>query len=351
MANKDDIAALIESLCERPLTNGAPPAAELLALCRDAATLLLRDSDAKAGSAEDAADTDRITAALAEMLSRDDAEGARHLIEAAAARSAAMRLDAQSALAFVDAVEQSPQSAPVHLVEELFAGDPARLTHAVTPAAGAEPGAVWSRIVGRSWSARRWRLAAACTVLLTVGVASWSVLRLQTDPMVEDRVALPAAKATREAPAVAARPAPPPAALAKARSCQPRAGKGEASAAARSEPAGAAKIEPSAEPDCVAPSGHEFADRPAEGVEAMAARARLEAAQAAAEQAAEAAGRIGAAQAGRERGPVAAEHLPLNGTLRRNRPAAASTLPAAPSPYGIAPPAAAPATRPHPAAR
>jgi hypothetical protein len=351
-----DIAALLESLCERPLAdNQTTPSAELLALCRDAATVLLQDSDAKpGGEAVDIADTGRITAALAELLSRDNAEAARHTVEIAAARSAAVRLDLESALAFVDAVEQSPQSAPAHLVDALLAADRARLTHSTAPATRAKTRTIWSRIVGRSWSARRWRIAAACTVLLVAGGASWSVYWRQFDQAAKESVALPAAKATSEASAVAARPAPLAPALATAQPCQPRTAKSEASKAPRSQPAEGGKVEPSAETDCATPPGHQFADRPAEELEAIAARARREAArQAAAERAAaEAAGRIGAAQAGRQQGPVAAEHFgPLNGMPGRDFPAAASTLPAAPSPYGLAPPAAAPATRPAPVAR
>jgi hypothetical protein len=351
-----DIAALLESLCERPLAdNQTAPSAELLALCRDAATVLLQDSDAEpGGEAVDIADTGRITAALAELLSRDNAEAARQMIETAAARSAAIRLDVQSARTFVDAVEQSPQSAPAHLVDALLAADRARLTHSTAPAARAKTKTIWSRIVGRSSSARRWRIVTACTVLLAAGAASWSVYWQQTGPVADNSVALPAAKATSEASAIAARPAPLTPVLTTAQPCEPRIAKSEASKAARSRPAEAAKMEPSAETDCATPAGHQFADRPAEELEAIAARARREAArQAAAERAAaEAAGKIGAAQAGRPQGPVAAEHFgPLNGMPGDNFPAAASTLPAAPSPYGLAPPAAAPATRPYPVGR
>ncbi len=44
-------------------------------------------------------------------------------LEEATLRSAAARLDAEAALAFVDAIEQSPQTAPAHLVEEMLAAD------------------------------------------------------------------------------------------------------------------------------------------------------------------------------------------------------------------------------------
>jgi hypothetical protein len=70
-------------------------------------------------------DADRLTAALTAVLSCVDAEIARRSVEDAMLRSAAVRLDVQSAFAFVDAIEQSPQSAPAHLVDEMLAANDA----------------------------------------------------------------------------------------------------------------------------------------------------------------------------------------------------------------------------------
>lgn len=344
---------MLESLCERPLTEGqTEPPAELLALCRKAATVLLQDSHGKLDrEADSIADTDRVTAALAEILCRDNA-GARHIIEVAAARSAAVRLDIQSALAFVDAVEQSPQSAPAHLLNEVLTADHTGSTRPTAPFASVRTTRIWSHIAGSFWSVRRWRIAVACAVLFVAGVASWSVWQ-RPDPAAEGSMALPAAKTTNEPPAVAVSPAPPTPKLAAPQPCKPLDTTNEASKASPSPPTEVSKAEPSTEIDCTSPPGHQFADRPTEEIEAIAARARLEAArQAAAERAAEAAGKIGAAQAGGERGPIAADRIsPLNGMPGRDVPAAASSAPSAPPSYGIAPPAAAPAARPNPVGR
>jgi hypothetical protein len=345
-----DITALLDALCERPLADAqTEPPAELLALCRKAATVLLQ---ACGREADDIADTDRVTAALAEMLSGDNTEKARHIIEVAAAKSAAVRLDVQSALAFVDAVEQSPQSAPMHLVDEMLAADHTGSTRSTAPFASSRNTPIWS-LPGSSWSVRRWRIAAACAILFVTGVASWSVWQ-RPDPAAEGSLALPAVKTTSEPPAVAASPAPPPPKLATPEPCKPLNTTSEASKAPPTQPTEVSKAAPSAEIDCASPPGHQFADRPTEEIEAIAARARLEAErQAAAERAAaEAAGKIGAGRAGDERGSIAADRVsPLNGMPGRDVPAAASSVPSAPPSYGIAPPAAAPAGRPNPAGR
>lgn len=349
-----DITTLLQSLCEHPLADAqTEPPGELLALCRKAATVLLQDSHGKLDRAADSiADTDRVTGALAEILSRDNAEQARHIIEVAAARSAAVRLDVQSALTFVNAVEQSTQSAPAHLVNEVLAADHTGSSRSTAPFASVRTTTIWSHIAGSSWSVRRWRIA-ACAVLFVAGMASWSVWQ-RPDPAAEGSMALPAAKTTNEPPAIAVSPAPPTPKLAAPQPCKPLNTTYEASKAPPSQPTGVPKAEPSAELDCTSPPGHQFADRPTEEIEAIAARARLEAArQAAAERAAaEAAGKIGAAQAGGERGSIAADRVsPLNGMPARDVPAAASSVPSAPPSYGIAPPAVAPAVRPNPVGR
>jgi hypothetical protein len=207
---KHEIIALIDLLCERPLADRqAEPAAELQAFCREAAIALSQANDASTSREPDTiADVDRYTAALATLLSGSDVETARRTVAEATLRSAALRLDAESALAFVDAIEQSPQTAPADLVEEMLAADRAKRPDSV-PREGAGASALWSLIAGGSWSARRWRMATACMVLLVAGVASWSAYWQQTVPTAGDSV-LPVAKKISEPRSVANAPAPPP---------------------------------------------------------------------------------------------------------------------------------------------
>jgi hypothetical protein len=329
---KSEIVALIDSLCERPLQDRqAEPAAELLAFCREAAIALSQANDASTRREPDTiADVDRYAAALATLLSGSDVETARWTVAEATLRSAAIRLDAESALAFVDAIEQSPRTAPAELVEELLAADRTDGTGSV-PGKGAGASALWSLIAGGSWSARRWRMAAACTVLLVAGVASWSAYWQQTNPTAGDSV-LPMAKTTSEPRPVAAAPAPPRRGLATTqptRPCEPHSPANETGNTEISAPAEAPKASSPADADCSATPGHEFADRPAGENEAMAARRQAEAArQAASARAAGAASKVDAAKASRE--PVQADRSgPSFGTGDRNRPAATLSAPAA----------------------
>jgi hypothetical protein len=270
MVDRKDIAALLEALCERPLADGqAEPSAELAALYREAAQALSR---ARSGTGDDSSDADRLTAALAALLSGTDAGAARGMLAGAVP---ADRLDAQSALAFVDAIEQSPQSAPSHLVDELLA-----------PPSHAGSTGIAPRAVG-FWSARRWQAAAACALLLTAGVTSWSVYGPLTNPAAEDGSAQPRAKMPTAAmptatvpgaampaapPSLADAPAPAQPALATttAQPCEPRSSTIAATnlrsrVPAAAESGAAAKPKPSeasARTDC-ALEPH-LADRPAD---------------------------------------------------------------------------------------
>jgi hypothetical protein len=328
---KHEIIALIDLLCERPLADRqAEPAAELQAFCREAAMALSQANDASTGREPDTvADVDRYTAALATLLSGSDVETARRTVAEATLRSAALRLDAESALAFVDAIEQSPRTAPADLVEEMLAADRADGTGSVRRE-GAGASALWSLIAGGSWSARRWRMAAACTVLLVAGVASWSAYWQQANPTAGDSV-LPVAKKTSEPRSVAAAPAPPSPAVAATQAtqpCEPHSQANETGNAATSAPAEAPKAGSSAGVDCSSAPGHQFADQPEN--EAMAARRQAEAARqaASARAAAEAASKVDAAKAGHE--PVQADRSgPRFGTGDLNRPAATLSAPAA----------------------
>jgi hypothetical protein len=341
---KNEIIALIDSLCERPLEDRqAEPAAELQAFCREAAMALSQATDASTRREPDTiADVDRYTAALATLLSGSDVESARRTVAEETLRSAAVRLDAESALAFVDAIEQSPQTTPADLVEEMLAADRADGTGSVRRE-GAGASALWSLIVGGSWSARRWRMAAVCMLLLVAGVASWPAYWQQTNPTAGGS-ALPMAKTTSEPRSVADAPAPPSPAVATTQAtqpCEPRSQANETGNAETSAPAGAPKASSSAGADCDSAPGHQFADRPAGENEAIvAARRQAEAARqaASARAAAAAASKVGAAKAGRE--PIQADRSgPTFGPGDLHRPAA--TLSA---------PAAMPATRPAPPA-
>jgi hypothetical protein len=228
------------------------------------------------------ADADRLTAALAALLSDSDVEAARRSVAEAMLRSAAVRLDAESALAFVDAVAQSPQTAPAHLVEDILVAD-----RAVRPGSMLREGAGISalRLPGGSWSARPWRLAAACSVLLVAGVVSWSVYWLETDANVS-RSAVPTPEAATEPRSVAnASATPTPAPAATTQPCRPSVQAGPAVNVEATVQAGAPSVNPSLGTDCtptLGQSGRELADRPNDENEALAARQQAEAARQAA---------------------------------------------------------------------
>ncbi|THD64850.1 MAG: hypothetical protein E7813_16365 [Bradyrhizobium sp.] len=325
---KSEIIALIEALCERPLEDHqVEPPVELQAFCREAAKALSQaDASGRRGPGT-IGDVDRYTAALATLLSGSDAEAAHRTVAEATLRSATARLDAESALAFVDAIEQSSQTAPPHLVEEMIAGDrTARTGLALQEGAGIS--ALWPRIAGGSWSVRPWRMAAACAVVLVAGVASWSAFWLQTDPTVGGS-AVPMAKTTSESRSVADVPAPPRPSIATTQPCEPRDQASEAPNAEISPPAGVPKANKSAGTDCAPTRGHQFADRPADENEAIAARQQAEAARQAAS--ARASSKVGATQADPEpgQGPVRADR---SGPMFGSRPAATLSAPAAARP-------------------
>jgi hypothetical protein len=326
---KNEIIALIEALCERPLgASQAEPPAELQAFCREAAKALSQagDIDMEAGrSLETIADSDRLVAALATLLSGSNVEAARRTLVDAARRSDTVRLDAEATLAFVDAIEQSPQVAPAHLVEELLVADALTMHRA-----GVVRSSLWSRMVGGVWPARRWRMAGACMVLLVAVLASWSAYWQQSNPV--GGPPAPMAKTTSEQPAVADAPAPKPA-LAMTQPCEPRSQATEAAKDEISAPAGAPKANSDVRADCSAAPGHQLTDHSAEETDRVAARQQAERArQAAAARAAAEAGKVGTMQADREpgHGPVQADPSGrMFGTTEYNRPAATLSAPAA----------------------
>src|SRR5208282_4815500 len=114
------------------------------------------------------------------------------------------------AIAFVDAIEQSPVSAPAHLIDEILAADDAGAAGSAAPHPSAGTTNIWSLIAGGSWSTRRWRVAAASMVLLLAGAASWSLYWQ----------GVPAPPTANERPVVADAPAPPKPALATTQPCE-----------------------------------------------------------------------------------------------------------------------------------
>jgi hypothetical protein len=165
--DRNKIAALLESLCERPFT-GDPETVRPQDIAHRAAQALSKGQQA-ASNAQSRSGTDEGSippAALASILSGTATEPQCDAFQEAAATSRAVRLEAQSALAFIDGIEQAPQMAPAHLVQEVLAS-----TH-VAPALAAAGGgsSFWSRFVPRR------QAAAALAVLLLGGGLSWSLL-------------------------------------------------------------------------------------------------------------------------------------------------------------------------------
>jgi hypothetical protein len=205
--DKNEIAALLEALCERPFAgdpDGRTPAvASRAGRALSHADAHEEQSGSMAGGAEagQAESPGRETAALASILSGTATDAQSQAFQAAAMTSGAVRLEAQSALAFVDGVEQTPLKAPAHLVE-----------HVLASAAGApsrsRPG-IWSRLSG----APRGQVAAACVVMLMAGGLSWSLLLRPAD-LPAGHPAVPAATSPKEEPPIsdiAPKPAPAPA--------------------------------------------------------------------------------------------------------------------------------------------
>jgi hypothetical protein len=196
--DKNEIAALLESLCERPFAGGRDgelPARP--ALPGDAARAL-----ADAPEQQSESRPAESPAALASILSGTATAAQRHGFHEAAIASGALRLEAQSALAFVDGIEQVPLKAPADLVERVLAPG------SVAPAA--KPG-IWSRLAHIRLGGRRGQVAAACAVMLMAGGLSWSLLWRPAE--LADPAPLPVAtspKAAAPINAIEPKPAPPP---------------------------------------------------------------------------------------------------------------------------------------------
>jgi hypothetical protein len=193
--DKKEIAELLESLCERPFTGGPPP----VNAAAGRITQALSNRDAEPPEAPNRGQ-------LAAILSGTASEAQCGAFREAAVSSGAARLEAQSALAFVDAIEQAPLAAPAHLVEQAVA---------FTGATRARPG-FWSGLrssladnfIGRPGG----RVVAACAVMLMAGGVAWSLLGPADVGEVQRAVGPPPAGGPAMAPAAApARVEPAPA--------------------------------------------------------------------------------------------------------------------------------------------
>jgi hypothetical protein len=203
--DKNEIAALLESLCDRPFADdpGRSPAMQDMA---KRGALGLSHAATQQGVPSDAPDDPgRATAELAAILSGTATDAQCHEFQETATTSSAVRLDAQSALAFVDGIEQAPAPAPVHLVEQVLGSTGARALG--TPDAQRRPGA-WSRIAGIRLGVGRARMVAACALLIMAGGLSWSLL-LPPANSPQIRMPLPAVTNPGGAPLSNLDPAPP----------------------------------------------------------------------------------------------------------------------------------------------
>lgn len=174
---RKDIAALLQSLCEHPLADGQAQSSPELEALRRAAAQAFREDNAARGEGSDAIEATRLRAALAALMSGTAGEGERRIVADAVLQSPAARLDVQSAQAFVGAVEHLLQSVPPRVLDEILAREGARSSVSAAARNVAESANIWPLIVGRSWSARGWRVAALCTLLLVMSVAP--VYRMQ----------------------------------------------------------------------------------------------------------------------------------------------------------------------------
>jgi hypothetical protein len=315
---RNEIAALLDALCEHPLADGdAEPSPELAAVCREA-TKALTQAGAAPSDTGAIVDPDRLRAALATLLSDADVEGAHRTVVDAMLNSAAARLDAQSALAFLESIAQSPRSAPAHLVDQVLAPETARRTGSADQRGHAALANIWRLVAGGSWAARRWRAAAACALLLIAGSAT--MYRIQTSGPIESDAQLPAAGVLDKSATGAEAPATPQPELATAKPCEPHGAAGEVVLAkSKASPERPIPESAAAVPDCT-PS----AEADPEAIEALATRARVDAAR-----------RAAAARRDAKRAPPSGSTL--FGASDRNIPAA-RTLPAAPPAASPTPP-------------
>jgi len=179
---ENKIANLLDSLCERPFADdpqSAPVHERRVAQPQPARLDLPPRAGDGSGAGEAAAPMAAASMAsgeLAAILSGTAAPAQVEAFHQAAADSDALRLEAQSALAFVDGIEQAPLAAPAFLVQQALPAAPLRIAAAAAaPArvaiAVARKPDIWSRFLPRR------QVAAACAVLLMASGLTWSVIR------------------------------------------------------------------------------------------------------------------------------------------------------------------------------
>ncbi|HEY6259668.1 MAG TPA: hypothetical protein VIY51_28155 [Xanthobacteraceae bacterium] len=189
--DRNKLAALLESLCERPFAGdqeGARPhdlphdithphdlTHQLEIAHRAARALSQAVGQPSDGVSADPGGPD--AAALAAILSGTATKTQCDAFQEAATTSSAIRLEAQSALAYVDGIEDAPLAAPAHLVEQVMesAGPVPALARAAAKG-GRRPIIIWSRFMPRR------HVAAALAVLAMGGGLSWSLMLRNADP-------------------------------------------------------------------------------------------------------------------------------------------------------------------------
>jgi hypothetical protein len=173
---KKEMAALLESLCERPFAGDqeGPPPAVAVAASRIAQALSGADAERS-----EVLTPGQPVAELAAILSGTATEAQCGAFHEAAATSGAARLEAQSALAFVDGIDAAPLAVPAHLVDQVVV-DQAGLVAAARSRARVWSG-VWSGLSGRFLGRRGGQVVAACAVMLMAAGLSWSMLRPTAD--------------------------------------------------------------------------------------------------------------------------------------------------------------------------
>jgi hypothetical protein len=201
--DKNEIAALLESLCDRPFAADpqGPPVTD--AGVGESAPEPSRSeppSETPGSAAIQADDPGRPAVELASILSGTATPAQCQAFQEAAVTSSAVRLEAQSVLAFLDGVDAVPLAAPAHLVAQTLASGGG------TPSLS-RPG-IWSRLMHRPGR----QVAAACAVMVMAGGVSWSLLR--HGDLTGDGVPVPPASAPQAVgPLKVIEPAPAPVAL------------------------------------------------------------------------------------------------------------------------------------------
>ena len=162
--DKNEFAALLESLCDRPFA-AEPQRPQVADAGAGESAPQPSRPEAPGAAAIQADDPGQAAADLASVLSGTATPAQCQAFQEAATTSSAVRLEAQSALAFLDSIDAAPLAAPAHLVAQ-------SLVSAGGAPSPARPG-IWSRLMRRPGR----QAAAACAVMLMAGGVSWSLLR------------------------------------------------------------------------------------------------------------------------------------------------------------------------------